>query len=203
MTRPTRLHWQKLTYHKARRQWRKFKDGRYYYLGRSGVNKTDRQAHDEAWAEWEQISSELEAPARETERRVADLRAVGYTDRDFEQHARTGTSIEFAHAMAMDLPRQFGRTIPHVTDTVDAHIKLFLSDFATLGKSLSRAEALRCHLERFANWSPKGGNRIGDQPITSINARTITEYRASLWHLAKVQLRWDPADRVTNIVPVR
>jgi integrase len=53
----------KLTYHKARQQWRKKKriDGkdRYYYLGQSGVAKGDHAAYREALSEWDQINANL------------------------------------------------------------------------------------------------------------------------------------------------
>src|SRR5690606_34146849 len=68
-TRPRKPCWQSVSWHAARRQWNKFKGGTTYYLGRAGVNRRDRQANDEALAEWEKLQADAE---QRTERERLD-----------------------------------------------------------------------------------------------------------------------------------
>jgi integrase len=60
MPRTKRPKWQSLSWHAARDQWKKYRDGRTYYLGEAGVSRT-RQTHDHALREWSEIAEQLDA----------------------------------------------------------------------------------------------------------------------------------------------
>lgn len=50
-----------LTYHKQGRCWRKYRNGKRYYLDPRGVRKSDAQAYEQALANWQALLTELEA----------------------------------------------------------------------------------------------------------------------------------------------
>ncbi len=66
----TKPSWQKLSWHDARKQWKKYKGGKTYYLGQSGVRRYDRLAHDEALAEWKQVLEQFQAPQKLRDEKV-------------------------------------------------------------------------------------------------------------------------------------
>lgn len=198
-----------LTYHKARRQWRKKRkiDGkdRYFYLGRSAVNKTDVDAYAFALAEWQGIESQLNADATregldrlaktdEARRLLPHFNALNQFASELAEAGSgvsdayaTRLSEEAAHAGLADHPdfKLDARIVARasLTQRIDTHVKRFLAAYRAqviLGdRSISRYDGLRTHLECFAKWIPPGrSTRVGDLPINIITASMLTDYHA-------------------------
>jgi integrase len=190
-----------LTYHKARRQWRKKRkiDGkdRYFYLGRSGVNKTDREAYEEALRDWERIEGQLVTRQAKQDQQAERNRL----DKIRDEHADALEAVEGARQDPTNRVQRLlaeAIVISHgVQDhpdfrlpgsdgpqTIKAHIERFLSGFDTKVKlddrSHARRSALRAHLYRFRDWRPDQGSTTGDRPISEICAAMLAEFHDGL-----------------------
>ncbi len=187
--------WQKLSYFKPRRCWKKFRDGKMYYLGAIGVNKSDRAAHDAALVQWREIERVLDAATAKDE--VDERRDNAIAEHDtlhISAQLLRGVTPPGVRVVAEDGNPSRERQLlqaaisasglddiadfdlgNHPDISVTATIAKFLRDFRTdVGfqeKSLSRHDALRCHLMDFAT-------HIGaNTPVANIVAETLTTYR--------------------------
>jgi hypothetical protein len=207
MPRSSKPAWQTLTWHKARRQWKKFREGKTYYLGDSGLNKSDRTGHDRALSEWREIEDRLthdanDAAEQQRRERLAEenadlhlgvrlargeqvpgidriLQGDLVLERQLLKIAAQAAGVADEPDFALD-----GSDNGDDGTTIDVAIAQFLTSFRSdvkLGsKSRSRHKALRAHLSRFADWQQDGKPRLGGQPAASINEQTLTGFRSHL-----------------------
>ncbi len=191
-----------LTYHKARRQWRKKKriDGKdkVFYLGQSGVNKTDDAAYYDALREWRTIESDLKAKEAEEDDQAERAKLIRKYHREHAMVQRIrrlepdDPGREAAEAITRiglkreGLDRHPDFILPSDAekrgpDSIAGQVQRFLASFDTQikldARSHARRSSLRSHLDRFNNWPPPGETSpVGNRSIAEVNAALLADY---------------------------
>ena len=174
-----------LTWHPARKCWKKYAGGKTYYLGKQKCKeKYDMAGYHAALDEWKQIASDLEAQARAEELFERDpvileklaLAAQNrahwekeYPGKTYEEVKEIVAALELHRRVAVELPRE---------KTVQAHVEAFIafktSQVKADQKSPGRLRNIRTYLNRFATFAGKEG------VIESITAVTLADYHSRL-----------------------
>lgn len=179
-------YWQKLSWHNARKQWKKFRNGKYYYLGESGVNRSDRQAHDVALAEWRRILGKVDKDEererldqiREEHEEALPAVEACWMDPDNSIQRRLTEIIVDTHGVRdhpdFALPPTSGLEADSIGSAIDQFLAYFKSLVLVGERSESRQRPLEHHLEHFRQWIG------GSEPLSSVNGAMLTRYHAYL-----------------------
>lgn len=200
-TRSGKPYWQKLSWHSARQQWKKFRDGKTYYLGSSGVNKSDRVAHDDAFEGWQAIEVQLQAKeerdqvhphvqevaeaSRSTFLPEVEAAAKAYTENSGDPAVGAeyqAMRLRVAMAGLADHPdyKMLGDTASGTTlkGTIGATVDQYLTHFQSLvrvgDRSAARSQPLTIHLHQFRDWAGAG------LALQGVNGAMLSRYHAHL-----------------------
>ncbi|MCE9620708.1 MAG: hypothetical protein K8R92_12490 [Planctomycetes bacterium] len=175
----------KLTWHEARHCWKKYADGKTYYLAKGKCKtKYDSEGYKAAMDEWQKIHVDLRAAAKATELfesdpEVAEKIALAYQNKlhwekqypnkTYEEAKTIEAALETHRRVNVELPKE-----KTVESHIDSFVKLKTAQVAADQKSAGRLRNIRTYVNRF-------GEFVGKQnAIETITAVTLSDFHARL-----------------------
>ena len=149
-----------LTYHKARKCWRKQYRGRVYYLGQCGVCKTDEQGYRFALAEWEAVKRNVDGNGPEAYSATGEFDPSEYesrlaaflADRHLNSNDRFRSRIDASYPMALMATDYSRHSYTHPTIDRSPHGDIELSNLFReyLRQRKLQAESKKLSVKQYA-----------------------------------------------------
>jgi integrase len=162
-----------LTWHEARRCWKKYQDGRTFYLGKGQcAGRSDMKGYQIAWAEWEEIKLQLDQ-SRMRQRRLT---------------SRSAPTIDVTTSFATDYGKvDYTPTMTTLPPIADRLIEKLADVYVK--NQRARAEAgeispkmyieYRQKMDDFVGYSKE----LGIERVDEIDTMTLDAYRSTQLHL--------------------
>lgn len=180
--RTVRPGWQVLSWHAARNQWKKYRAGRTYYLGESGVTRS-RASHDSALREWLTIESDLRARADPSDPRSATDSVERALAEQLGRRLPDAMPIDYVIAMSdRDVDQAVAdESSTTIGGTIEEYLAAFRAQVKVGNRSHGRYEPLRIHLKKFREWAPPSSPIVtGQLPIDAVSSALLTAWHTHL-----------------------